>query len=142
MDLFFFFSPVSRFECEIGDAYIRMKKPGLALKNFKAVERHFEDMIEDQFDFHTYCLRKETMRSYVNLLLMEDEIRSSKYFTRAAKAAIRLHIDLHDNPQQKDGSSEQAAALANLSLAERKKAQSKLRKSQAKKAVSFCRLFQ
>uniref|UniRef100_A0A7S2ZBR2 Uncharacterized protein n=1 Tax=Rhodosorus marinus TaxID=101924 RepID=A0A7S2ZBR2_9RHOD len=124
------------FECEIGDAYIRMKRPGLALKNFKAVERHFEDMIEDQFDFHSYCLRKETMRSYVNLLLMEDEIRSSKYFTRAAKAAIRLHIDMHDNPQQKDGSSEQAAALANLSLAERKKAQSKLRKSQAKKAAA------
>ncbi|KAJ8901283.1 hypothetical protein NDN08_007132 [Rhodosorus marinus] len=124
------------FECEIGDAYIRMKKPGLALKNLKAVERHFDDFIEDQFDFHTYCLRKETMRSYVNLLLVEDEIRSSKYFTRAAKAAIRLHIDLHDNPQQKDGSAEQAAALANLSVAERKKAQSKLRKSQAKKAAA------
>ena len=27
--------------------------------------KHFVDIIEDQFDFHTYCMRKMTLRAYV-----------------------------------------------------------------------------
>ena len=30
--------------------------------------QHFSDIIEDQFDFNTYCLRRMTIRSYVGLL--------------------------------------------------------------------------
>jgi len=29
--------------------------------------QHFTEITEDQFDFHTYCLRKFTLRSYVSL---------------------------------------------------------------------------
>ena len=36
-----------------------------ALKMFKEVERHFADFDEDQFDFHSYCIRKMTLRAYV-----------------------------------------------------------------------------
>lgn len=35
--------------------------------------QHFTDWIDDQFDFHTYCLRKMTMRAYVGLLRLEDK---------------------------------------------------------------------
>lgn len=28
---------------------------GRALKNFSSVEKHFADIVEDQFDFHSYC---------------------------------------------------------------------------------------
>ena len=28
-----------------------------------SVEKHFSDFVEDQFDFHTYCVRKMTLRS-------------------------------------------------------------------------------
>jgi hypothetical protein len=38
---------------------------GRALKYFTAVRKHYDDMEEDQFDFHQYCLRKMTLRSYV-----------------------------------------------------------------------------
>ncbi len=38
-----------------------------ALKMFKEVEKHFADFDEDQFDFHSYCIRKMTLRAYVRL---------------------------------------------------------------------------
>lgn len=52
-----FFS-FSWFELEWAEAQIRAGKPGLAMKKAMAVHTHFEDFVEDQFDFHTYCMRK------------------------------------------------------------------------------------
>ncbi|KAH8059859.1 hypothetical protein JL720_13667 [Aureococcus anophagefferens] len=66
-------------------------KAGLALKLLLAVEKHFADFIEDQFDFHTYCVRKMTLRAYVSVLRFEDGIRGHKFFRRAAKAAGDLY---------------------------------------------------
>lgn len=31
------------------------------MKKALAVHTHFEDFVEDQFDFHTYCMRKVTL---------------------------------------------------------------------------------
>lgn len=41
---------------------------GRALKRYGAVEKHFADFAEDQFDFHGYCVRKGTLRAYVDVL--------------------------------------------------------------------------
>ena len=30
--------------------------------------------VEDQFDFHTYCVRKMTLRAYVRMLRLEDHV--------------------------------------------------------------------
>ena len=43
------------------------------------VVQHFTDWIDDQFDFHTYCLRKMTMRAYVGLLRLEDKYAIMPY---------------------------------------------------------------
>jgi N-alpha-acetyltransferase 15/16, NatA auxiliary subunit len=75
------------FELEAAESHIRCGQIAPALKKLVAVERHFEDMIEDQFDFHTYCLRKATLRAYVKMLRMEDNLRSHAYFERAATGA-------------------------------------------------------
>ena len=48
----------SWFELEWAEAQVRLGKPGLAIKKALAVHTHFEDFVEDQFDFHTYCMRK------------------------------------------------------------------------------------
>jgi hypothetical protein len=45
-----------------------------ALKQFLAISKHFADFQEDQFDFHSYCMRQMTLRSYVKMLRMEDRI--------------------------------------------------------------------
>lgn len=48
-----------------GWAYQRRGQLGPALKNFLAVDKSFADIQEDQFDFHSYCIRKMTLRSYM-----------------------------------------------------------------------------
>lgn len=58
----FLLSFASWFELEWAEAQIRAGKPGLAMKKALAVHTHFEDFVEDQFDFHTYCMRKVRCR--------------------------------------------------------------------------------
>ena len=42
-------------------------------------------------DFHTYCLRKQTIRTYIAFLRMEDEeIRHHRFYERIAHLAIRV----------------------------------------------------
>lgn len=50
---------------EAGFAYLRKKDYGRALKKFHTIEKFFNDIFDDQFDFHTYCIRKMTLRAYV-----------------------------------------------------------------------------
>ena len=52
--------------------------------------QHFTEIIEDQFDFHTYCMRKMTLRAYVDLLRLEDVLRSHRFYARAASIAISV----------------------------------------------------
>jgi peptide alpha-N-acetyltransferase len=46
------------YELECGEAFARTEQWGQSLKKFYAVESQFLDFIEDQFDFHSFCLRK------------------------------------------------------------------------------------
>mmetsp|Transcript_28646 Transcript_28646/g.46406 ORF Transcript_28646/g.46406 Transcript_28646/m.46406 type:complete len:923 (-) Transcript_28646:67-2835(-) len=119
------------YELECGDAYTRANDLGRALKKYLAVDQHFADITEDQFDFHTYCLRKMTLRSYVRLLRMEDTLRSHKFYFRAALGIIRSYLRLYDNPKESAESAE-ARQLAGLSESERKKAVSKLKREKAR----------
>lgn len=66
------------YETECGRSFIRQGDYGRALKKLTAVEKHFADIVEDQFDFHTYCLRKMTLRTYVKMLRLEDEVYGHK----------------------------------------------------------------
>ncbi|GJX51834.1 N-alpha-acetyltransferase 15, NatA auxiliary subunit [Tanacetum coccineum] len=56
------------YELASGDGYVCQGELGRTLKNFLAVEKHYADITEDQFDFHSYCLRKMTLRSYIEML--------------------------------------------------------------------------
>lgn len=78
-----------RYELASGESYYRQGDLGRALKNFLAVEKHYADITEDQFDFHSYCLRKMTLRAYVDMLRFQDRLHSQAYFQKAAIGAIR-----------------------------------------------------
>lgn len=65
------------FETEQARAFARVGEIGKALKKLHLIDSHFEQMIEDQFDFHTYCMRKMTLRAYTGLLNMEDNIKGA-----------------------------------------------------------------
>eukprot|EP01024_Parvocaulis_polyphysoides_P020035 TRINITY_DN19203_c0_g1_i1.p1 TRINITY_DN19203_c0_g1~~TRINITY_DN19203_c0_g1_i1.p1 ORF type:complete len:405 (-),score=48.23 TRINITY_DN19203_c0_g1_i1:234-1448(-) len=87
------------YETAAGRCYMKLGKFGLALKNLRAVSKHFEDFREDQFDFHQYCIRKMTLRAYLEMLRFEDSIYSNKFFFEAATLAVECYIKLHDDPQ-------------------------------------------
>ncbi|KAF4525644.1 hypothetical protein B566_EDAN001244 [Ephemera danica] len=86
------------FQTECALAYQRLEQWGESLKKCHEVDRHFSEIIEDQFDFHTYCMRKMTLRSYVGLLRLEDVLRAHPFFFRAARCAMQVYLRLHDRP--------------------------------------------
>ena len=59
-----------------------------ALKNFLAVTKHFATFQEDQFDFHSYCVRKMTLRAYVNMLRMEDGILQNEFYAKVRRRLL------------------------------------------------------
>ncbi|MED6166025.1 N-alpha-acetyltransferase 16, NatA auxiliary subunit [Stylosanthes scabra] len=77
------------YELASGESYFHQGDLGRALKKFLAVEKHYADITEDQFDFHSYCLRKMTLRTYVEMLKFQDRLHSHVYFEKAAAGAIR-----------------------------------------------------
>ena len=70
--------------------------------------QHFVEITDDQFDFHTYCMRKMTLRSYVDLLKLEDVLRMHPFYYKAAVTAIQIYLSLHDNPLTDDSKELQA----------------------------------
>lgn len=50
--------------------------------------------MEDQFDFHSYCLRKLVLCAYVDMLNLEDRMRGHKFFRQAAELAIEVELIL------------------------------------------------
>ena len=119
------------YELEISRCYGRLGNHGHALKNYTSIDKHFTDILEDQFDFHTYCIRKMTLRAYIKMLRLEDGVYSQGFYTQAACGLIETYIELFDKPKK---AAEAAAEeqLDELSAAERKKAESKRRKAEAK----------
>ncbi|XP_043218185.1 N-alpha-acetyltransferase 15, NatA auxiliary subunit-like isoform X1 [Amphibalanus amphitrite] len=116
---------------ETARAYQRLGRWGDALKKCHEVDRHFSDIIEDQFDFNTYCLRRMTIRSYVGLLRLEDILRRHPFYYKAAQCAIEVYLLLHDKPPVLD-SEEQTLNTENLSPEELKKLRSQQRKARKK----------
>lgn len=119
------------FQTECALAYQRLEKYGDSLKKCHEIDRHFTEIIEDQFDFHTYCMRKMTLRAYVGLLRLEDVLRSHPFYFKAAKCAIEVYLGLHDRPLKNDETSEEINT-ENLDPAELKKLRNKLRKARIK----------
>ncbi|KAJ6449420.1 NMDA receptor-regulated protein 1-domain-containing protein [Mycena vitilis] len=83
---------------EEADAHNRNGNFGPALKKYMAVSKVFDDFEDDQYDFHGYSLRKFTMNIYLNLLTWEDNLRSHPAYVKAALAAARIFVAVHDDP--------------------------------------------
>eukprot|EP00124_Ichthyophonus_hoferi_P004113 Ihof_evm2s415 gene=Ihof_evmTU2s415 len=118
-----------------GNSFLRQNKIGQALKKFHQIDKHFTDIYDDQFDFHTYCLRKMTLRAYVRLLRLEDRLRGYKSFKKAAYGAIQCYLTIDDQPKPatSQGSVPKAESSEGLSEKELKKLRSKQRREQARK---------
>jgi len=127
------------FQSECALAYQRMGSYGEALKKCSEIDRHFTEIIEDQFDFHTYCMRKMTLKAYVDLLRLENQLRSHKFYETAASVAIKTYIRLYDKPLQdsNDNNDKNIDELDPSELKKRKnKAKKAKRKAEQEKAVA------
>jgi len=117
------------FLTEDGESYARQGKLGLALKRFTAIYNILDVWQEDQFDFHSFSLRKGQIRAYVDMIRWEDHIRDHPFFSRAALSAIKIYIKLHDKPLS-NGTN--GALEDDGDAQERKKAAKKARKEAQK----------
>lgn len=123
------------FELQCGHSYSRQKDFGRALKQYTSVVKHFQDMEDDQFDFHSYCLKKLTLKAYVGMIRMEDKIRSHRFFFKACQGAVQTYLDMYDSRQVLVKEEEkQAAAQVDLSPAEKKQIAKKKKREAAKAA--------
>jgi tetratricopeptide (TPR) repeat protein len=86
------------FLTEDGQSYDRQGKIGLALKRFTSVYNVFDVWQEDQFDFHSFSLRKGQIRAYVEMMRWEDHLREHPFYSRAAISAIKLYLKIYDKP--------------------------------------------
>ncbi|KAH9296041.1 hypothetical protein KI387_039629, partial [Taxus chinensis] len=118
------------YELACGESFFRQGSLGRALKKFLAVEKHYADMKEDQFDFHSYCLRKMTLRAYVQMLKFQDRLHSFPFFHKAAVGAIRCYLKLYDSPPKT--TVEEEAGFMSLPSSERKKIRARQRKADAR----------
>ncbi|KAJ7487779.1 NMDA receptor-regulated protein 1-domain-containing protein [Mycena latifolia] len=83
---------------EEADAHNKNGNFGPALKKYMAVNKVFDEVEDDQYDFHGYSLRKFTINIYLNLLTWEDRLRSHPAYVKAALSASRIFVAVHDDP--------------------------------------------
>ncbi len=119
---------------EDGESYVRQGNLGLALKRFTSISSVFDIWQEDQFDFHSFSLRKGQIRAYVDMMRWEDSLREHPFFSRAAISAARVYIMLYDQPDLAHPKMTNGVNGAKMDSAERKKAQKKAKKDQEKQA--------
>ncbi|KAG6876685.1 hypothetical protein C0993_001233 [Termitomyces sp. T159_Od127] len=70
----------------------------LALKKYHAVQKVFDEIEDDQYDFHGYNLRKFTLNIYMKLVKWEDRLRTHPGYVKAALSAARIYLATHDDP--------------------------------------------
>ncbi|CAK5272671.1 unnamed protein product [Mycena citricolor] len=112
---------------EEANAHNRNGALGFALKKYMAVKKVFDDVEDDQYDFHGYSLRKFTISIYLNMLKWEDHLRSHPAYVTSALSASRIFVRLHDDPSLASG----AGSNAQLTDAQ-KKAKKKAKKAAEK----------
>jgi len=114
------------YELELADLLRRKGEFGKSLRKYMAVVKHYEDYHEDQFDFHSYCIRKVTMRAYCDLLRFEDDLWGLPHYGRAAEEIAKIHLHIHDNPSALESDAE--PDYSKMTPAERKKTKNMARK--------------
>ncbi|OAV89307.1 hypothetical protein PTTG_28744 [Puccinia triticina 1-1 BBBD Race 1] len=75
---------------------LRVSDWALGLKRLHQVYEIFRQWEEDQYDFHTYCIRKNTFQTYQDLLKFEDTLYADPVYYKAVSKAVGIYLKLHD----------------------------------------------
>ncbi|GAA96273.1 uncharacterized protein L969DRAFT_56681 [Mixia osmundae IAM 14324] len=74
----------------------RQYRLNMALKRYHQIAAIFADIREDEFDFHSYAIRRFTLRAYVQLLRYEDQLHSHTACLNAVEGAVQIYLELAD----------------------------------------------
>ena len=73
------------FETHFGKSNLRTGKLRSALKDFNHIERHIEAMINGQYDYYLYSIRKYALEGFEQMVDFTDHtLLQNKYVSRAA----------------------------------------------------------
>lgn len=117
------------YQLELAAHHARGKRWEAALVSYYAVRENLTVQFNDLFDFHGYCLRKTTLRAYVDSLAVADAYWCNPRFQQAFRGAAGVLMHVLDCPEDVDG-------LGHLSPAERKKERAKAKKRIAAAAAA------
>lgn len=118
-----------------GLCYQSHRQLNLALKRYSQTKKIFEDHWDDQLDFHSYCIRKFTLRDYADMCRWEDGIRGHRFYIEACLGMIDIYLATHDDPSSMSQRHALVGVEANgngLSEAQKKEAK-RLKKAELKK---------
>merc|ERR1711976_58853 len=68
----------------------------LALLEFEILYQVFENIFQDQFDFHNYFSRKATLWTYIKMISWQNKLRTEQQFIKASRNCIKCYIRLFD----------------------------------------------
>jgi len=71
-----------------------------ALRECERMFHVYQNVWNDQFDFHHYALRKATCVTYLKMLEWQDNLRRETVFVKAAKIAINTYLHLYEHQQR------------------------------------------
>ncbi|KAI0988590.1 hypothetical protein GJ496_006199 [Pomphorhynchus laevis] len=84
------------YSLETARANFRLRNYGESLRKCYDIIKHYNKYIENEYDFHTYCLRRVTICSYVDTLKFDDHIYENRLYIDAALLASKIYIRLYD----------------------------------------------
>lgn len=74
---------------EAGKSLLKQRKFEAGLRHLDFISKQFIDFQGNEFDFHTYCIRRWTLREYTELIQFNDNIYDDKKYVEAAGYAIK-----------------------------------------------------
>lgn len=68
---------------------------GIALKRYKGIDVIYNTYINDQYDFHSFCMRKGTARAYLQMLNWADNLYNNGLYLRAIKGILEILFEIY-----------------------------------------------
>lgn len=86
-------------ELEEGNSRLSTNDLSWSLKRFQSVHDHYKQFIVDQFDFHNYCMRKSTLRAYLGMVELVDDMHSRPEYQIASRGMVKCYLKLAEEEE-------------------------------------------
>jgi peptide alpha-N-acetyltransferase len=125
------------FEIASGQAYERRGDFGRALRRYAHIEGIYDQIHEDAYEYHGYCIRRTILRAYSSLMHGSARRKGCAYYLNAACGAARVFLTLSRNKPILDTSREKALAAASAAEVFEKSVKEKQDKSPTATAIAL-----